>query len=376
VTAKGSLPESYAGALAALGGSTLQTLHALEAAERRLHPPALPALRSQLQPLHERLSGALRSFEDQEPPADLEGLHELLSRGARHTGRALESFLETPPPSRAALGVLRAMHERCQAQRVLYPLRTAFPPLGRYFLESALHDQLEAMDPEPPDGVRVGILEAPGQASGDGSSEPERGGFCLYVPESYDGSRDWPLVVALHGGSGHGSDFLWTWLREARSRGFLLLSPTSRGPTWSLDVPARDASAVSAMVEFVAGRFRVDRARVLATGLSDGATFALLWGLSEDAPVTALAPVSGVLHPLNFSLGNLDRARGRRIRLVHGALDWLFPVGMAHMARDALVGAGADLVYREIEDLSHTYPREENDAILSWFDPSLALPTP
>jgi phospholipase/carboxylesterase len=130
------------------------------------------------------------------------------------------------------------------------------------------------------------------------------------------------------------------------------------------------------MVEFVAGRFRVDRARVLATGLSDGATFALLWGLSEDAPVTALAPVSGVLHPLNFSLGNLDRARGRRIRLVHGALDWLFPVGLAHMARDALAGAGADLVYREIEDLSHTYPREENDAILSWFDPSLALPTP
>jgi hypothetical protein len=31
-------------------------------------------------------------------------------------------------------------------------------------------------------------------------------------------------------------------------------------------------------------------------------------------------------------------------------------------------------VFREIEDLSHTYPREENDRILTWFDRSLALP--
>jgi phospholipase/carboxylesterase len=36
------------------------------------------------------------------------------------------------------------------------------------------------------------------------------------------------------------------------------------------------------------------------------------------------------------------------------------------MARDALQSAGAKLVYREIEDLSHTYPRDENPKILAW----------
>jgi phospholipase/carboxylesterase len=79
-----------------------------------------------------------------------------------------------------------------------------------------------------------------------------------------------------------------------------------------------------------------------------------------------------VLHPLNFSNGNLARAVGRRIHLVHGALDWLFPVALARMARDAPRDAGADITYREIEDLSHAYPREANDRILTWFDPSLA----
>ena len=52
----------------------------------------------------------------------------------------------------------------------------------------------------------------------------------------------------------------------------------------------------------------------------------------------------------------------------------MFPVQIARVARDELEKAGADIVYREIEDLSHTYPRDQNDKILSWFDPSLALP--
>jgi len=44
----------------------------------------------------------------------------------------------------------------------------------------------------------------------------------------------------------------------------------------------------------------------------------------------------------------------------------MFPVDVARMARDTLTGAGAQVEYREIDDLSHTYPREENDRILSW----------
>jgi len=36
------------------------------------------------------------------------------------------------------------------------------------------------------------------------------------------------------------------------------------------------------------------------------------------------------------------------------------------MARDVLTAAGAHVEYREITDLSHTYPREENPKILEW----------
>ena len=76
----------------------------------------------------------------------------------------------------------------------------------------------------------------------------------------------------------------------------------------------------------------------------------------------------------NAANGNLSRATGKRIYLVHGARDWMFPVETARIARDRLKDAGAEIVYREIDDLSHTYPRDENARILEWFDPALSIP--
>ena len=40
----------------------------------------------------------------------------------------------------------------------------------------------------------------------------------FYPPAAF--MRPWTVVtyMFLHGGFGHGRDFLWTWLREARSR--------------------------------------------------------------------------------------------------------------------------------------------------------------
>jgi phospholipase/carboxylesterase len=73
-----------------------------------------------------------------------------------------------------------------------------------------------------------------------------------------------------------------------------------------------------------------------------------------------------VLHPRLLARGDIRQARGRPIYLVHGALDWMFPVQTARMSREALELAGARVVYREIGDLSHTYPRDENPRILDW----------
>ncbi len=144
------------------------------------------------------------------------------------------------------------------------------------------------------------------------------------------------------------------------------MAPTSRDTTWSFNGPDVDAPALASMLSYVRENWRVDPERILLTGLSDGATYTLFHGLREDSPYTVLAPLSGVMHPANLVNGNVERAKGRRIYLVHGALDRMFPVEVARHTAEILEEAGADLHYQEIEDLSHTYAREENANILEW----------
>jgi phospholipase/carboxylesterase len=46
----------------------------------------------------------------------------------------------------------------------------------------------------------------------------------------------------------------------------------------------------------------------------------------------------------------------------------MFPVQTARQTQAALSVAGADVTYREIDDLSHTYPREINAKLLQWLN--------
>ena len=41
---------------------------------------------------------------------------------------------------------------------------------------------------------------------------------------------------------------------------------------------------------------------------------------------------------------------------------------MARQTQQALSAEGADVTYRELDDLSHTYPREMNVAMLEWMN--------
>jgi phospholipase/carboxylesterase len=358
--------DRYEAALAPAVESTLGLLWTLERVQRHLDPMRLGALAEVTHEQRERLRAC--TLADAVPPERLRGFHDCWLDGIRLADESATAFLEAGASPNPILGVLSSMKKFARAAERLYAIHE-FPPLSRYFVEKAFHERLRELDPPRREGSSVGLHHTGGT---DGASA--RGQLCLYVPESDDGSTDLPLVVALHGGSGSGRDFLWAWLREARGRRFLLLAPTASGPTWPLVGSDEDGRVLRAMVRWVAERWRVKQSSILLTGLSDGATYSLLTGLGEDSPFTAFAPVSGVLHPGNFTNGNIERARGRRIYLVHGARDWMFPVETARWAHERLAAAGAEVLYREIEDLSHTYPREENDRILAWFDPTLALP--
>ena len=351
----------------ALLGPLLGTFERVTKVQRHLYPPWAGQLAEQLAPCADAVAAPLRELEAEAWPENFHFMRDRLVDVARQTLELVSAFVEAAGTRHDPIGLFRALRRFARAQETLYPLAPVLDPVSRWFLEPAHRD-----DDALVERLRTGALREDDVRAGVLHAEHERGtrgGFSLYVPESWDGHAPMPLVVPLHGGSGHGRDFLWSWLSDGRSRGVLVASPSSQDRTWSLMGPDVDAEPLRTMVESIAARYPVDRTRVLLTGMSDGATYALLCGLRGESPFTHLAPACGVLHPMLLASGDLARAQDRPIYLIHGALDWMFPVQTAHLAREALTTAGAKLVYREIEDLSHTYPRDENPKILDWLLP-------
>ena len=108
-----------------------------------------------------------------------------------------------------------------RAQEALYPLCGKTAAGQQFFLDPALREDAELVARlAAPANENTGIFH-------DHNEPGSRGGFSLYVPEYYTPDRAWPLVMALHGGSGNGRGFLWSWLRDARSHGAILVAPTA-----------------------------------------------------------------------------------------------------------------------------------------------------
>ncbi len=347
----------------ALLNPVLRALEMLTFIARHLHPPDFAELMASIGAPDEDLKSA-RARQSKWP----EPLSEHQDRAGRVERRGAGVILRAPRGTQGdgdIRRVYRALRLLPKGLEALYPLARILPPVNRFFLDPALRsdEALQRLSFGTPASDNTGVMQF---------GEKERGGFWLYVPENYAPDRAWPLVMALHGGSGTGRLFLWSWLRDARSRGAILVAPTSVGSTWALMGADADTPNLMRILEFIRSRWNVDPARLLLTGMSDGGTFSYVSGLEAGSPFTHLAPVSAAFHPLLAQMADADRMRGLPIHIIHGALDWMFPVELARQAHRALSKAGAAVTYREVEDLSHTYPRELNGTLLAWMD---ATPT-
>ena len=205
----------------------------------------------------------------------------------------------------------------------MYALSAKLPPVSEFFVDPELRDDAGLMARlAAPANDNTGIFH-------DANEPGSRGGFSLYVPEYYTPDRAWPLVMALHGGSGNGRGFLWSWLRDARSRGAILIAPTATGNTWALMGDDTDTPNLMRILEQVRSRWNIDPQHMLLTGMSDGGTFCYVTGLEGASPFTHLAPVAATFHPLMAEMADAERLRGLPIHIVHGQLDWMFPVQVA-----------------------------------------------
>jgi phospholipase/carboxylesterase len=336
----------------------LQSLEALGFIARHLNPPDFNSVVEAAGTPDQALQAVRARLADW--PEEFAAIRSALETASEATLAAFEGLRAVQHGNGDLVAVFRALRHPPRAQEALYPLAAKLPPVSSFFVDPALREDAELLARlAQPATANTGILH-------DHNEPGSRGGFSVYVPEYYTPDRAWPLVMALHGGSGNGRGFLWSWLRDARSHGAILVAPTATGGTWALMGEDTDSPNLARILELVRSRWNVDSTKLLLTGMSDGGTFCYVTGLESESPFTHLAPVAATFHPLMAEMADAQRLRGLPVYLVHGRLDWMFPVQVARQTREVLSAAGADVTNREIDDLSHCYPREMNAEMLNW----------
>jgi phospholipase/carboxylesterase len=190
----------------------------------------------------------------------------------------------------------------------------------------------------------------------------DRDGF-VYVPKTYDARTPLPLLVMLHG-AGNTSLSVQYALPLADDLGVIVLAPDSRDErTWDgvLRSWGPDVEFISAALQQTMARFRVDRGRLGVGGFSDGASYALSFGISygdEFRSVIAMSP--GVMQPI--------AARGKpRIFISHGTSDPIMPIDdTSRRFVPRLKTLGYDVTYREYEGRHAPSPPIVREAF-EWF---------
>jgi polyhydroxybutyrate depolymerase len=159
--------------------------------------------------------------------------------------------------------------------------------------------------------------------------------YFLQIPNAA-GER--PLVIVLHGAdsSPQGAYSTSNFAQIGLSRGWLVAYPAGYEGTWNEGAggtPARragvnDVAFVQAMIEQIEARYAVNRAEIVASGISNGALMVELLGCRLAGTIDLIVPVEGEL-PATVS-PTCHPAKPISVLEVHGTADETIPYGGGH----------------------------------------------
>ena len=127
--------------------------------------------------------------------------------------------------------------------------------------------------------------------------------YSIYVPASYDGTTNFPLLFNLHGGGGTNS--AWQVTSDMRpiadTADFILVYPQARPDpsdgnsfNWIPKVPGTfdDVPFFSSLIDTIASNYQIDQNRIYACGYSLGGDMTFELGCKLNNRIAAIAPVA------------------------------------------------------------------------------------
>ncbi|MDV2984840.1 UNVERIFIED_CONTAM: PHB depolymerase family esterase [Methylobacteriaceae bacterium AG10] len=161
--------------------------------------------------------------------------------------------------------------------------------------------------------------------------------YTLHIPDASPPPSGFPVVLAFHGGGGRGARMrrLTGLDGLADARGFVAVYPDGIDGHWNdgratIRNPQDDVGFVAALLDRVAASLPVDRHRIYATGLSNGALFTERLGCDLSERIAAIAPVAGTL-PADLA-PHCRPARTVAVMQVSGTADPIMPFAGGRVA--------------------------------------------
>lgn len=197
-------------------------------------------------------------------------------------------------------------------------------------------------------------------------------GYLLYLPEDYDDSKRYPLILFLHGAGERGDDLDLLKLHGPPKRiangdhfPFIIVSPQCpENERWS-----SFWDALVALVDEIIANYAVDEKRVYLTGLSMGGFGTFEVARKYPNRFAAIAPICGGLPVL------VDPAMAAQVLIemptwvFHGAKDDVVPLEASQVVVDALKAVGNPVTFTVYPDADHDSWTEtyDNPALYDWF---------
>lgn len=197
--------------------------------------------------------------------------------------------------------------------------------------------------------------------------------YVLFVPATYTGDKEAPLILFLHGAGERGDDGLTPVLqgignaikfkgKEKKFPFFVIFPQAAKAGNWKAGGP--DADRALEILAEVQKAYKIDPARIYLTGLSMGG--AGTWSLAAAQPTrwAAIAPICGF-----GDTGTVDKIKHIPCWCFCGDKDSPKLVENSRAMTKALKAVGADVRYTEFPFVGHNswdaaYVMEE---LYTWF---------
>ena len=183
----------------------------------------------------------------------------------------------------------------------------------------------------------------------------------LYVPEAAKAGPI-PLVVLLHGAGGSAQGVHRRIFGGADSIGFAVLVPDSRGATWDAirGIYGPDIAFIDSALKVTFSRVNIDPARIIVSGFSDGASYALAIGRMNGDLFSRIVAFSPGFIPPSTATGK------PAVYITHGDNDQILPFEVtSQRIVPALKRTGYEVTLKQFVG-GHTVPADLAREAFQW----------